>query len=85
MFEKLFADAFIFTGVMSFIPLACAITGSLVVSIIQAATQIQEQSIGYIVKLCIIAALIISLGGYASAQAVEFTQKTFLALGAVSP
>ena len=54
MFSGLLLQAFILVALFSGIPLVCGTVVGLVVSIFQAATQIQEQSIGFLAKVACI-------------------------------
>ncbi len=51
MEQELFKEALKFTLMVSLVPTAICILAGLVVGVIQSATQIQEQSISYAVKL----------------------------------
>lgn len=75
MLSELVRDSIILVALLSIAPLVCAGAVSLCISILQAATQIQEQSVGYLAKLFVLFVLCIALGGYASNQAVQFTQR----------
>lgn len=74
MLDTYLQQAFLMVLICSAIPLALSSLAALVVAILQAATQIQEQSIGFLVKFgCL--ALILSLGFKPLAsQLTVFTQ-----------
>jgi flagellar biosynthetic protein FliQ len=58
-FVNLVGECFLVVLLLSGIPLLFASFGGLCVSILQTATQIQEQSIGFIVKFLIVAATLV--------------------------
>ena len=49
----------------------------LVVSIVQAATQIQEQSIGFILKIVAVGLILILLGSWIATIMSDYTQRIF--------
>lgn len=52
----------------------------LVVSVFQAVTQIQEQSLSFIPKIIAIAAVIVLLGPWMLSQLVSYTQQLFMSI-----
>ncbi len=50
----------------------------LFVAIFQAATQIQEQTLSFMVKLVAVVVTLLLMGGWLSAQIVQFTNMIFL-------
>ena len=64
-------------AVISGIPLLLSTILSLGVAIIQAATQIQEQSIGFLIKVTTIGAIMLFGGGIFWSWSIEFFQKLF--------
>ena len=57
-FMNIIGESFFLVLLISGVPLLAASVGGLCVSILQTATQIQEQSIGFIVKFVIVAAVL---------------------------
>lgn len=56
-------------------PIIISMILGLFVAIFQAATQIQEQTLSFTVKLFAVVITIIVLGGWLGAQVIQFTQK----------
>ena len=75
----------VLTIILSAVPLlACALVG-LLVAVVQAATQIQEQSIQYIVKLAVFVVLAVFGSGWALEECLELFRSSFaliISLGA---
>ena len=57
--------------------LACALVVGLLVSIFQAVTQIQEQSLSFIPKIIGVAVMIVVLGPWMLNQLVSYTESLF--------
>lgn len=80
MFNVYIYEACILVLVCSGIPLVVSSIVGVMVSIIQAATQIQEQTITYFCKLLGVGATLALLGGYFGTQLIEFMQQTIISL-----
>lgn len=76
MFELYLREAFILLCIFSAIPLLVSSAGGLVVSILQAATQIQEQSISFAVKLILLAVTMLLIGEWFFQELVAFFQES---------
>ena len=69
--------------VLSGIPLAATCLAGLVVAVVQAASQIQDQSIGYLVKLACASASLACCGGWFCDQLIQFSQQTLISLALI--
>lgn len=63
--------------------LIIALVVGLVVSIIQAATQIQEQTLSFVPKLLAIIAALVIMGSFILNTLIEFTQTIFKTIGSL--
>jgi flagellar biosynthetic protein FliQ len=61
-------------------PLLASMAVGLVVGIAQAATQIQDQSLGFVPKLVVVLLVLAAMGPVLGAQLVRFTQSLLLAI-----
>jgi len=59
-------------------PILISMTLGLFVAIFQAATQIQEQTLSFTVKLVAVIVTLMLTGGFLSAQIMQFAMKIFL-------
>lgn len=59
-------------------PILISMTFGLFVAIFQAATQIQEQTLSFTVKLVAVIMTLIFLGGFLSAQIMQFANTIFM-------
>jgi type III secretion protein S len=59
-------------------PILISMTFGLLVAIFQAATQIQEQTLSFTVKLVAVIMTLIFLGGFLSAQIMQFANTIFM-------
>ena len=64
-------------AIISGVPLLISTILSLGIAVIQAATQIQEQSIGFFMKITSIAVIMLIGGGVFWSWSIEFFQKLF--------
>lgn len=64
--------------------LAVSVGIGIVVSVIQAATQIHEQNVGFVFKILAIALILIALGSWLIAQSTDLFTRTFAAIDALS-
>ena len=58
-------------------PITAALVVGLFVSIIQATTQVQEQTLTFVPKLVVIVLVLVILGPLGSIEIIEFTRKLF--------
>jgi type III secretion protein S len=81
MFEneisQLAYQALILILVLSGPPIIISMVLGLLVAIFQAATQIQEQTLSFTIKLFAVILTLMFLGGWLSAQMIQFTTKIF--------
>lgn len=63
--------------------LLIALVVGLVVSIIQAATQIQEQTLSFVPKLLAIIAALVIMGNFILNSLIEFTESIFQTIGSL--
>jgi flagellar biosynthetic protein FliQ len=64
-------------------PLLASLLIGLVVGVVQAATQIQDQTLSFVPKLVGVMLVLIAMGPLLGAQLVRFTQALFLAVAAI--
>jgi flagellar biosynthesis protein FliQ len=64
-------------------PLLAMLVAGVAVGIVQAATQINEASIAYLVKVTVFAAVLALAGPTLAAHAVSYTRQSFEAVGQV--
>ena len=81
--EMLIEKALILAGIFSGIPLLISSCVGLVVSLIQAATQVQEQSLQFLVKLVIVSLVIMMGWSWALEELMLFSQDIFLRAGLI--
>ena len=60
-------------------PLLASLAVGLVVGVLQAATQIQDQTLSFVPKLVVVLLVLIAMGPVLGTQLVRFTQALFLA------
>ncbi len=70
-------QALILILILSGPPIIISMVLGLMVAVFQAATQIQEQTLSFTVKLFATIFTLIALGGWLSAQIVQFANKIF--------
>ena len=63
--------------------LAASVGIGIVVSVVQAATQIHEQNVGFVFKILAIALLLIGLGSWLIAHGTDLFTRTFAAIDAL--
>lgn len=82
MFEteiyQLTYQALILILVLSAPPIIISMVLGLLVAIFQAATQIQEQTLSFTVKLFAVMLTLMMLGGWLGAQIIQYTNSIFL-------
>lgn len=75
MFETLIQKAVLMIAIVSGIPLVVSAIVGLCVSVVQAATQVQDQSLTYTIKLITLGVVLYLWGGFFSIQLVTFFQQ----------
>lgn len=80
MFDQLLHKAIILTAIFTGIPLLCSSCIGLLISFVQAATQIQEQSVQFLVKLAVLSLIIACGWNWAITQLRDMTQEIFSSL-----
>jgi len=73
-------QALILILILSGPPIIISTILGLVVAIFQAATQIQEQTLSFTVKLFAVVFTVIFLGGWLGAQVLQYTNTIFIAI-----
>ena len=74
-------DALVTALTMSAPFLAVSVGIGILVSVLQAATQIHEQNVGFVFKVLGIAVALIALSAWIIAHIVEFTNRIFAVIG----
>jgi flagellar biosynthetic protein FliQ len=64
-------------------PLLASLLVGLVVGVVQAATQIQDQTLSFVPKLVVVIGVLVALGPVLGAQLLRFTQAVFAAIPAI--
>lgn len=70
--ESSFADAVILVTLLSSIPLAVSMLVGFVVSVLQAATQIQEQILSFVPKLLAVCLVLYCCGSWMTTEVTEY-------------
>ena len=74
---QLFYQALLMILILSGPPILISMAVGLFVAILQAATQIQEQTLSFTVKLIAVIFTLLLMGGWLGAQIVQFTNTIF--------
>ena len=72
-FSEMFLQAMFVMTIISSLPLVASVVLGLLVSVLQAATQVQEQTLGFLVKLVAIGVVLFFFGPWLSNNLLEFT------------
>lgn len=83
MFDMYIKQSFIMVLLFSGIPLICSSVVGLIVSILQSATQIQEQSLAYLLKFLTVTGVFGILGSWYAAELTRFFQELLRSLYAL--
>ena len=75
MFGEYLQQCLLMIFLCSGIPLLFSSAAGLMVAVIQTATQVQEQTILFLVKFCTVAALVALIGEWLARRAVAFLQE----------
>ena len=81
MFAAIIAKSLFIVILFSAIPLAATALVGLIISIIQAATQIQEQTVLYAAKFATVCLLIVVLGEWLSAELLRYCEELLSSIG----
>ena len=81
--DAILHETLMLVAVVSGIPIFISTVVSLLVAIFQAATQVQEQSVGFCVKIITISGVFVLCGGYFCSWIIEFFQKTLIGIGTI--
>lgn len=76
MVEVLFRESLWKVALISGIPLGACVIAGLTVSIVQAATQVQEQSIGFAVKFLSVSGVLLICGGWFGAEILDLVRES---------
>lgn len=76
-------DALLLAIVLSSLPVLAAMVIGLVVSLIQAATQIQEQTLAQVPKIIVTYAVLMAAGMWMLVQLIEFARNMFAMISIV--
>lgn len=71
-------DALILVLLLSAIPLAASLVVGLVISVLQAATQIQEMTLSFVPKLLTIAAVLFLCGDWMGQQLIQYCHEMLI-------
>jgi len=74
MFEELIRKAFLLAALFTGVPLLFSSCVGLVISFVQSATQVQEQSMQFLIKLAVVSLVIATGWSWAFAQLTSITQ-----------
>ena len=75
--ESLFWEMGLLVALISFTPLGVSMALGLLLGILQAATQVQEQSLSFVAKIASVATVFYLLGPWFSEQLLLFCQQVF--------
>lgn len=77
VFEIVLERAFWLVVLCSGIPLSLSAVAGLLISVLQAATQIQEQSISFLVKFSVISLVLATLGSWFATEIIGFMGESY--------
>ena len=80
MVEILFRESLFKITLISGIPLLGCVVAGLTISILQAATQVQEQSVGFLVKFLVVCATFALCGSWFGAELLRFVESCLAAV-----
>ncbi len=81
MVDAVVRHTFLLVLLCSGIPLLVSAVSGFVVSVFQASTQIQDQTISYVVKLAAVSATIVMMWGWFSRQLVDLFRELISSIG----
>ena len=77
---RLTAETLYLVLLVSAPPLVVALAVGLVVGLLQAVTQVQEQTLSFVPKLVAVATVLVVGGGWMGGQLLRFTERLWLAI-----
>ena len=80
MIENYLRAAFVLVATISGIPLVVSAISGLIVAILQAATQVQEQTSSYLVKFSAVSVTLVLFSGWIGNEMLNFTRELFNSL-----
>lgn len=83
MLTSFVVQSIILVAIVSGIPLLASALSGLIVAVFQAATQIQDQTIGYVIKLIVVVATLVICGGWFSSKIMSFSEELLRSLNVV--
>ncbi len=83
MFEPFLQEALLLLAIIAGVPLVVSAAASLIVGVLQSATQIQEQTVGHLIRFVVISAVIAFSWSYFSDLLTRFVQDSFNAVSVV--
>ena len=84
MRDHVLQQAFVLVACCSGIPLLISSFAGLIVAFLQAATQVQEQGLQFLIKLVLVSAVIAAGWNWAFEQLTDFSREAFLSSGYLS-
>lgn len=78
---RLTTDALLLTLVLSAPPILVATVVGIIVSLLQALTQIQEQTLSFAVKLICVSVVLLGTASWLSGEMYRYTQRVFESVG----
>ena len=79
--SRLTTDALLLTLVLSMPPIVVATVVGVLVSLLQALTQIQEQTLGFAVKLICVSLVLLGTAGWIGGEMFRYTLRIFHSIG----
>lgn len=80
MVQDILSQMFLIVAVLTGAPLVAGAAVGLIVSILQASTQIQEQTISFILRLSTLVGVFLLVGPWGADKLVHFTQEVLMSL-----
>lgn len=80
MFELQLREALLLVGIISGVPLLASSLVGLVSSLVQAATQIQDQTFSYLLKFSVVTALLLLFSDWVTYALISFLQNSIGAM-----
>ncbi|NDC38451.1 MAG: flagellar biosynthetic protein FliQ [Proteobacteria bacterium] len=80
MVEILFRESLLKVSIISGIPLLGCVVVGLTISLLQAATQVQEQSVGFLMKFLVVCGTFALCGNWFGAELLKFVEACLAAL-----
>jgi type III secretion protein S len=81
--SRMTGDALLLVLVLSLPPILVATVVGVLVSLVQAITQIQEQTLSFAIKLICVSLVILGTGSWLGGELFRFTQRMFRTIGSI--